>query len=273
MTRAFSRRRALMIVPGILLVLALLPPFAAVPSTHASSKVAAAVTTAPVSYRFDAQLVSGDKAGSTVYGMLGGNLDSTGVLTATLTTNSVLAPIKAGCAAYIDFGPQCGLPPTANVRGNVGGRVATLTAVGKGWTWVLAGSLAGKDGWTGTLTQGSAFIGTWSLKPIMTNLSIQGGTKSDAKSKHKIALVGGLDLHVTADGWAVGTFSDTLGHLPVVVQGYVNDTNGSLEVAVPMGKGAVLVTAWSRQGFGVLNWTGTFVGPATGDYGTWIGRG
>jgi hypothetical protein len=62
--------------------------------------------------------------------------------------------------------------------------------------------------------------------------------------------------------------------LPVVVQGYVNANKGAVMIAIPMGRlGSVLVTGWSRPGFSGLNWKGSFAGPATGDYGTWIGQG
>jgi hypothetical protein len=279
MARSVRQRRALhLAAPAAVLVLASALALAIAPPVSARTHVAAAVTTTSVSYRFDAQLVAGAYAGSTLHGWLSGSLDSTGLLTATLTTD-LLAPLKAGCAAYVDFGPACGLPPTANVRGHVLGKGATssalLSAAGKGWTWLLAGAAVGTAGrWAGTLTRGSAYMGTWSLTPQVATLSIQAGTKADAKSKDKVVLVGAINLGVTADGWAVGTFSPADGTLPTVVQGYVNAKNGSLVVNIPMGKkGTVLLTAWSRPGFGVLNWTGTFVGPAAGDYGTWLGRG
>jgi len=278
MVRSVKQRRLLhKTLPTTVLILATAIALAVAPQVSASSR-AAAVTTASVSYRFDAQLVTGTYAGSTLHGWLSGSLDSTGLLTATLVTD-VLGPMQAGCAPHVDFGPACALPPTANVSGHVLGKGASssalLTAAGKGWRWLLAGAAVGPAGrWAGTLTKGSAYMGTWSLTPQTTTLSIQAGTRSDAKSKHKVVLVGAIDLNATADGWAVGTFSPADGTLPTVVQGYVNPQNSSLEVSIPMGKkGTILLTAWSRPGFGVLNWTGTFVGPAAGDYGTWIGRG
>jgi hypothetical protein len=263
--------------PAAVLVLATALALAVAPPAAAHSRVAAAVTTTSVSYRFDAQLVSGPHAGTSLHGWLSGTLDSTGLFTATLVTD-VLSPLTPGCAPHVDFGPACALPPTANVGGHIQGKGASssalLTATGKGWTWLLAGSAVGGGSWAGTLTGGSAYLGSWTLTPHVSTLSIQAGTRADPKSKHKVVLVGAIDLNVTADGLAVGTFSPADGTLPRVVQGYVNAQNGSVEVRIPMGKtGTVLLTAWSRPGFGVLNWTGTFVGPAAGDYGTWIGRG
>jgi hypothetical protein len=231
-----------------------------------------------VSYRFDAQLIQGAHAGTAVQGWLSGTLDSTGILTATLTTD-VLTPLMPGCAPYTDFGPACGLPPEANVSGKITGSGAsaavTMTAVGKGWTWTLAGGAAGTSGaWAGALSQGSALLGTWMLTPQTTTLHIDVGIKSDAKSKDKIVLVGAINLNITATGWAIGTFSPIDGTLPVVVQGYVNTKNSSVEASIPMGTtGAVLLTGYSRPGFNVLKWSGTFAGPATGDFGAWSGQG
>jgi len=268
-------------VAGMLSGLALTAMITVAPSVQAAGarRVAtAAVTTTAVSYRFDAQIVHGAKAGAPVHGWLSGSLDSTGVLTATLTATG-LTPLTPGCAAHQEFGPACGLPASANVSGRTMDRgaaaLALLTAAGKGWTWILAGGAVGMAGqWTGTLTQGSAYVGTWSLTPQTATVHIDMGGRTDAKSKDKVVLTSSINLNVTADGWAIGTFSPIDGSYPTIVQGFVNAKNGSVEIAVPMSKmGAVLVTGWSRPGFGNLRWTGSFVGPAIGDYGTWSGQG
>jgi hypothetical protein len=162
----------------------------------------------------------------------------------------------------------------AKVSGKIMGSGATLTAKGKGWTWTLAGSAAGKTAWAGSITQGGASIGSWALTPQPTTIHIDAAVKSNAKSMDKIVLVGAIDLQVTASGWAVGTYSPVGGTLPTVVQGFVNAKSASAEVTIPMGsKGAILVTAYSKPGFGNLHWIGAFVGPATGDYGTITGQG
>ncbi len=279
MTRTFNWPRLLhTTVPGILLILSMAITFTVAPSAHAANQSSAAVTTASVSYRFDAQIVQGVKAGTPVHGWLSGSLDSTGVLTATLTATG-LTPLRPGCAAHQDFGPACGLPASANVNGKTTGRgssaIATFVAIGKGWTWILAGGAAGAIGqWTGTLTQGSAYVGTWSLTPQTATVHIDMGGRSDGKSKDNIVLSSSINLNVTADGWAIGTFSPIDGTHPTIVQGFVNMKSGSAEISIPMGKmGTLLVTGWSRPGFGNLRWTGSFVGPAIGDYGTWSGQG
>jgi hypothetical protein len=154
------------------------------------------------------------------------------------------------------------------------GSTASLTAKGKGWTWTLAGVPAGKTGWAGSITQGGASLGSFTLTPQLTTVHIDAAVKSDAKSTDKIVMVGAVDLSVTANGLAVGTFSLTNGAVPTLVQGYVNANKASAGVAIPMGnKGTILVTAYSKPGFGNLHWIGTFVGPATGDFGTFIGQG
>lgn len=278
MAGILNRRRVLrMVVPGGLLVLALLLTLVSVPPARATGRVAA-VTTTSISYRFEAQLTTGAHVGAALHGWLSGTQDSTGVLTATLTTD-VLPRLSAGCAPHTDFAAACVLPPTANVSGHVSGKGANatlaLTARGKGWTWILGGSAVGATGrWAGTLTQGSTYAGPWTLTPIASTIHIDLGLKSAAKSKHKLAATGALDLNVTADGQVIGTYSPANGGLPSIVQGYANANKASITVAVPMGQNAsILVTGWSRPGFNVLNWTGSFVGPATGDYGTWLGQG
>jgi hypothetical protein len=281
MTGTLNRRRLLRTtVSGSLLVLALTLTLSVAP--HAQARVGAAaaapVTTTAISYRFDGVLTAGAHAGAALHGWLSGTQDSTGVLTATLTTD-VLPRLSAGCAPHVDFGPACGLPPTANVGGRIvgAGPVATtaLTAKGLGWTWVLAGSAGGATStWAGTLLQGSANVGTWTLTPQTTTIHIDLGLKSDAKSKGKVSLTGAVDLGATAAGWAIGTYSPANGGLPSIVQGYVNAQKSSVEAALPLGsRGSVLITGWSRPGFNVLNWTGTFVGPAAGEHGTWLGQG
>ncbi len=280
MTGTLNRRRLLRTtVSGGLLALALTLTLAIAP--HAQTRVRAAaapVAPTPISYRFDGVLTAGAHAGAVLHGWMSGMQDSTGVLTATLTTD-VLPRLKAGCAPYVDFGPACGLPPTANVGGRIVGTgpaaTTALTARGLGWTWVLAGAAGGAaNAWAGALLQGSANIGTWTLTPQVATVHIDLGLKSDAKSKGKVSLNGAVDLGVTASGWAIGTYSPINGTLPSIVQGYVNAKKSSIEAELPMGsRGSVLITGWSRPGFNVLNWTGSFVGPAAGQHGTWLGQG
>lgn len=279
MTRTLNPLRTLLpIASSILLVVGVAMPLTVARSVHAATRTAAPVTTSSVSFRFDAQVVYGASAGKMIHGWISGSMDSTGVLTATLTADG-LTPLTPGCAPHGDFGPACGLPASANVSGKTMGSgasaVATFRAVGKGWTWVLAGGAVGTAGaWAGTLTQGSAYVGTWSLTPQTTAVHIDLGGRSDAKSKDGVVLSTSINLNVTADGWAIGTFSPIDGSYPTIVQGYVNANKGSVTISVPMGKmGTVLLTGWSRLGFGVLNWKGSFVGPAAGDYGTWSGQG
>ena len=280
MARTFTRRRSMRTAP-ILIGLFMSLAIAVAPSAQATGARRAAavpVVTTAISYRFDAQIVPGSKVGPGLHGWLGGSMDSTGVLTATLTVAG-LVPLLPGCAAYSDFGPGCGLPASANVRGTTTGHgasaTAALTAVGKNWTWILAGAAAGATGqWTGTLTQGGTYAGTWSLTPEPLMVHIDVGARSDAKSKEKVVLNGAINLQATADGRAIGTYSPTNNAYPTIVEGFVNADKSSVTVAVPMGtKGMVLMTGWSRPGFGFLRWTGTFAGPKTGDHGVWLGQG
>ncbi len=292
MTSILNRRRLLRAtISGGLLALTLALSIA--PRAQARTGVGALtpVTTMPISYRFDGVLTAGSHAGAVLHGWLSGTQDSTGVLTATLTTD-VLPRLTAGCGPHVDFGPVCLLPATANVGGHIMGTgpaaSAALTVTGNGWTWVFAGSANGAArAWAGAVMQGSANLGTWTLTPEITMVHIDLGLKSDAKSHGRVSLNGALDLGVTAAGWAIGTYSPANGAVPSIVQGYVNThassvasspvlarVASSIEAALPLGaRGSVLITGWSRPGFNVLNWTGSFVGPAEGDHGTWLGQG
>ena len=91
-------------------------------------------------------------------------------------------------------------------------------------------------------------------------------------------LIAGLVALLTAACAAVGVVTY------LAVQGSLSrELNSQLQTASGLAhscwehamgaRGSVLITGWSRPGFNVLNWTGTFVGPGAGQYGTWLGQG
>jgi len=220
----------------------------------AAQTQAAAVTTSTVAYHLAAQFVVGPSAGTAIAGQVSGTLDSTGILTATLTLNNGL---------------------TSTVNGTVGAS-ASLSLKGKAGTASLTGKLlSAKSGIVGgTLAQaGTADAGSWVLTPETQTLDISVGGVSSAASKDKIALSGQLTLQLTADGWGEGTFAFLNNNTVLQATGQVsNATNMAATVYWP-GKGTLDLVATGKHIIGVLKWSGNFVGPAANDIGTFIAEG
>ncbi len=222
-------------------------------AVSAAKPAATAFAVNPVTYHLAAQVVSGMGAGS-IEGQVSGNLDTTGILTATLTlANSA----------------------TASVKGTVT-TTANLTVKGKAANATLTGNVLNKKTgtWGGMVaTAANATAGSWVLTPETQTITFALGGKSATGSADKVALAGEVTLNLTADGWGDGTFAfldnDTV--LPVV--GRAITSNMTATIFWPQNKGTVMVVATSKTTVGVLKWTGTFVGPAAGDFGTFLGEG
>ena len=142
-------------VLGVVLVLLTVLGGGMAPRAHAAgSRAAAPVTTSDVAYHLAAQLLSGPRAGSTIAGQVSGTMDSTGMLTATLT-------LASGRSAH--------------VKGMLAAQ-ATLTVAGKAANMTLSGStLDRKAGiWGGMVALGaSTNAGTWTLTPEITDRRLQ----------------------------------------------------------------------------------------------------
>jgi hypothetical protein len=222
-------------------------------AVSASRPAATAFAVNPVTYHFAAQVVSGTGTGS-IEGQVSGNLDTTGILTATLTLAN---------------------NTTASVKGTVTS-TAQLTVKGKAANATLTGNVLNKKAgtWGGTVaTTANPTVGSWVLTPETQTITFALGGKSGTGSADKVALAGEVTLNLTADGWGDGNFAfldnDTV--LPVV--GSAANGNMSATIFWPKNKGTVMVVATSKTTVGVLKWTGTFVGPAAGDFGTFLGEG
>ncbi len=247
-------------VLGCILVLGTLIGGSVTQSTYAApghavsaAKPAAAATVTAVTYHLAAQVVSGTGAGS-IEGQVSGNLDSTGILTATLTLAD---------------------NTTASVKGTIT-TAAQLTVKGKAANATLTGKALNKKAgtWGGAVAvAANANAGSWVLTPETQTISFALGGKSGKGSANKVALAGEITLNLTADGWGDGTFAfldnDTV--LPVV--GRAANGNMAATIFWPKNKGTVMVVGTSKTTIGVLKWTGTFVGPAAGDSGTFLGEG
>lgn len=219
----------------------------------ASTARAAVVTTNPVNYHLVAQLLSGASAGSTIAGQVSGMLDSTGVLTATLT-------LASGASAKVT------------------GKLVTpakIVVAGKAANMTLSGGALNKTAgiWGGMVAMGmTTNVGSWTLTPETQAVSFSMGGKSAAGSKDKLALAGQLDLQLTVDGWGEGTYSSLSDDTVLQAEGRVSNGNITATIFWPK-KGAVLLVASGVSKVGVLKWTGTFVGPGQSDFGTFVGEG
>jgi hypothetical protein len=227
-------------------------------ASHARSHVAAAAPPVSVTYHFQAQLVQGMSAGSTVVGQITGMMASTGALSAaTLTTTTGITATVTGTFTGTDK-----MAPTAIV---VKGKAGNMTLNGHS---IGMGAIQ----WGGTIAQGSSTnAGSWLMTPETQSLSIDIGGKSATGSTHKVSLAGALSLMMTANGWADGSF--TLLTNGTVDRAYGQMLDGNLTVTIHMpGQGDVLLVGSSKPFLQLNKWSGSFAGPTAGDNGTWIGE-
>jgi hypothetical protein len=229
-------------------------------SAHATSRPVAAVTTSSVSYHLAAQILTGSGAGSTVAGQVAGTMDSTGVLTATLT-------IPTGATATVT-GTFTGTSALAHTQLRIKGKAGNMT---------LSGGSLNKGAnviWGGMIQRGTTSnAGSWLLTPETQTVSFSLGGKSVAGSKHKLALAAAVTLQLTPDGWGDGTLSFLNNDTVLQAVGRVSNGNVTATVFWPKMGGNVMLVATGKPAVGVTKWTGTFVGPAEGDSGTFIAEG
>lgn len=226
-------------------------------TARASSRIAAdVVTQMPVSYHLDAQFTQGLRAGNALGGQVSGTVDSMGALTATLTVASGIT--------WTVMGTITGTVAAAPVNLKVSGGAGTITLTGRHTRY---------GQWVGAIHQGqNTQVGSWMLTPETQTVTFDLGGTSSKTSKDQLKLVGELSLQTTADGWGDGTFSFLNNNRVLVAEGRVSNGNLTATIFWP-GKGAVMLVGTSKSAVGVNRWTGTFVGPAQGDTGAFIGEG
>jgi hypothetical protein len=253
-------RRSRSVLLGIVFILAALASSALAPHTNAArvtSHVADVPAPVSVTYHFAAQMVQGLAGGAAPSGQLSGTMDYTGALTATLTlTTGVTATVTGS------FSDTTRLVSTH------------FTAKSKGWTWALAGhSLSRSAGtWGGAIgAQGTNGVGSWVITPEVTSIGFDIGGTSIKGSAHKVSIGGALAMMATADGVADGTFTLLTNGKVVPAEGRL--VNGNLSLTLHLHEGDVLAVGASRPFLQLHKWTGSFVGPAMGDQGTWSGEG
>ncbi len=237
---------------GFVLVCATILGGSIAPRTFASSSQAA-VTESPVAFHLAAQLLAGPSAGAMVAGQVAGTINSTGLLTATLTLASGATSTVSGTAAD----------------------TAQLAVKGKAGTMSLTGKLLNKMSgvWGGMVALGAnTSAGSWALTPETQEVTFSIGGKSGMGSADTLALAGQLTLQLTADGWGDGTFAFLSNDTVLPAEGRV--VNGNVTSTIFWSKsGALMLVASSKHAVGITKYTGTFAGPAVGDFGTFIGEG
>ncbi len=239
----------------------------------ASTARAAVVTTNPVNYHLVAQLLSGARAGATIAGQVSGMLDSTGILTATLTLASG-ASAKVKGTGILTSTLTLASGGSTKAKGMLVAPAKIIIA-GNAANMTLSGGTLNKMAgiWGGMVAMGmTANVGSWTLTPETQAVSFSMGGKSAAGSKDKLALAGQLDLQLTADGWGEGTYSSLSDDTVLHAEGRVSNGNITATIFWPK-KGMVLLVASGVSKVGVLKWTGTFVGPGQSDFGTFVGEG
>jgi len=257
MILAVTQRRVAKTVPGVFLVLALLLAMPAAPSAQAISRVAV-VTTTNIAYQ-----VSGQLGSTPLAGWLSGTRDSTGIVTATLTTADATtsAPMVEMVSGWIVGSGSSALVLLA----------VTPMAGSRGSTWTMSGGATGTAGqWAGAVTKGSAPVGSWVLTPQTSVFSLYFGGKSAATSKDKVSIGGSISAGVTAGGWADGTYSSFDGSVTTVVHGWVN-RGGDIAFTIPWGKAGVVAVIGTKSTLKVSRprLSGAFIGPGVGDFGAW----
>jgi len=250
-------RRALL---GIAFILATLLTGAFAPRTNAARATARpADVAAPVAvtYHFGAQMVQGRAAGSTMSGQLSGTMDYTSALTATLTMTTGITATVTGA-----FTSTTSLAPTS------------LVVRGKGLAMTLDGhAFSRKSGQFGGAIAigGTSGVGSWVLTPETQHIGFDIGGTSVTGSAHKVSVGGALSMSTTTSGVADGTFTLLTNGRIVPAEGRL--ANGNIVVTLHLAAGDVLAVGTSRPFLQLTKWSGTFVGPATGDRGSWSGEG
>ncbi len=210
------------------------------------------VTTLAVAYNLDVQFVDGSMAGRILDAGVVGTLDSTGLLTATLTAPSGLTSTVTGAISAMS--------PTI------------LTVQGKAGSFIMGGKYIAKRGLYGgviPLSDGTP-AGTWLLVPAPTALSLAFAGKITAGRMRGTVLAGSISANVDRTGHFHGVLALDSGS--VVAEGHVNFGNIHVTFYLPNGgviQGVAPVGVSYSGGVAAVTYTGTFSGPYTGDHGTW----
>ena len=256
-----SARRLLHRLFGLGLIACLVGFFPSMRAASAQVQHDASPTSASVAYHLTALFTGGARAGKTLEGAVAGTLDSTGVLTATITMWS---------------GATSAITGTLSTAGSG----ATLTVSGKALTAALTGTASGKAGaFAGSMSQaGSSSAGSWLLVPETVahqysfNATISRGKGVGTVIGGSIATSAPADPTAAFDA-AVSLDDGNGGYTTVPGYGWWSRGNLHIVFSLPTGETFVgIATSSMKKLRGSAPFTylsGWFVGPAAGDSGTW----
>ncbi len=217
---------------------------------EAQGRVSDAATPATVGYHLRVTYVDGANAGRVMDAGVLGLLDATGTLTATLLATSGM---------------------TASVTGTLG-KTPFLTVTGKATTMTLGGKAlrrGGAFGGTLALSDGTP-SGSWLLTPELAASSVEFAGVIRSGKLRGTTLSGTLSLMADRAGRFDGSLALDDGSI-VAAEGRM--AFGNLQVMFYLPSGTIMGIA--PRSTTILNnavvpsFNGTFVGPGTGDRGTW----
>jgi hypothetical protein len=217
----------------------------------ASARATPDVTTSPVAYHMHLAYFSGPRAGRTLDGGVTGTLDSTGMLTATLMATS---------------------GATATVMGTLGASTQ-LTLAGKAAGGTLSGQPAPSAGQYGGLLMDANKLplASWILTPEPGTASLNLAAVIRSGKQRGTVLSGTLALAIAKSGQFDGALTLDDGTV-VPAGGWLIAANMQLMLYLPHGvilAGVAPKGVLNTTGIAQTDYEGTFVGPGTGDHGTW----
>jgi len=219
---------------------------------HVSAEAgrAAPVTTSQASYHVHLSYVAGPLAGRTIDAGVMGSLDSTGLFTATLMATT---------------------GATSTVMGSLGGSTK-LAVAGKAIKVTLAGKPTSGSQYSGFIMgSNNQPLATWIMTPEPATSSFTFAGVIRSGKQRGTVVTGTLALAAARSGWFDGGLTLDNGSV-VPADGQITYGNMTLRLYMPHGMLLVGVApkgVSNTTGIPQTDYTGTFVGPGTGDHGTW----
>jgi len=254
-------RRAAHLLGGALVIASVVGLSSAVPRVSAHARLAAAAVPVSVAYHLTGLFTTGPRAGNVMDAAVAGSLDSSGVLTATLTTTSGVTATVNGTLSTATNGV------TLTVRGAAANM--TLTGSSTGTARRFAGSIG---------QSGLASVGVWIFtpEPVFHTYAF-GATVS--RGPHKGLVLGGY-IASAATAEPSGSFDASVslddgsgGSTTVAAYGALDAGNLHIVIHLPHEGNLVGIAVPSlkrvRGSVPFPYLSGSFVGPTADDVGSW----
>lgn len=254
-------RRAARLFCGALVIASVVGLSSAVLRVSAQARLATAVAPVSVAYHLTALFTTGPRAGNAMDAAVAGSLDSSGVLTATLTAMSGATATVQGMLSTATNGV------TLTVRGAAANMALTGSSIGK------AKRFAGSIGQSGL-----ASVGVWLFIPEpVAHTYAFGATVS--RGPHKGLVLGGY-IAIVATAELSGSFDASVsldngagGSTIVPAYGSLETGNVHIVIHLPHEGNLIGVAVPSlkhvRGSVPFPYLSGSFVGPAADDTGLW----